>query len=261
MPTKTSYAHGTPSWIDLATTDVAGARTFYADLFGWDYEENPTDQGSSYVMASRGGSAAAGMMVQAQEQQDMGLPPMWNSYVTVDDIEATTAKVEQAGGKVMAPPFDVMDAGIMAVIVDPTGGVISLWQAKDHIGAGIVNEHGALIWNELISPDVPTAAAFYGEVLGWGTQEMDMGDMGTYTVFTLDGEGVCGAMAPPMEGMPPHWTVYFAVDDAEAAAAATSAAGGQVISPPTPSPPGILVHLADPQGAMFAVMQPAEPAS
>ena len=261
MPTRTSHAHGTPSWIDLATTDVDGARAFYADLFGWEYEENPTDQGSAYVMARREGHAAAGMMVQAAEQQEMGLPPMWNSYVSVDDIEATVAKVETAGGKVMAPPFDVMDAGIMAVIVDPTGGVISLWQAKEHIGAEIVNDHGSLIWNELITPDVDTAAAFYAEVLGWGREDMDMGDMGTYTVFTLDGEGIGGAMPPPMEGMPPHWGVYFAVDDAAAAVATVEANGGTVINPPTPSPPGILAHVADAQGAMFAIMQPAEPAS
>lgn len=261
MPIRTSYANGTPSWIDLATTDVAAARAFYAELFGWTYEENPTDQGSPYVMARRDGHAAAGMMIQAAEQRDMGLPPMWNSYVSVDDIAAITAKVEDAGGKVMAPPFDVMDSGVMSVIVDPTGGVISLWQAKEHIGAEVVNEHGSVIWNELVTADVATAAAFYGEVLGWGTQEMDMGEMGTYTVFTLDGEGIGGAMPPPMEGMPPHWSVYVAVDDAAVCVAAAEAAGGTVINPPTPSPPGILAHLADPQGAMFAIMQPAEPAS
>ncbi|MEO1061274.1 MAG: VOC family protein [Actinomycetota bacterium] len=261
MPTRTSYAHGTPSWIDLATTDVAGARAFYAELFGWSFEENPTDQGGSYVMASKAGSATAGMMTQPDEQREMGLPPMWNSYVTVDDMAATVGRVEGAGGKVMAPPFDVMDAGVMAVIVDPSGGVISLWQPKEHIGAQVVNEHGALIWNELISPDVPAAAAFYGEVLGWGTQEMDMGEMGTYTVFTLDGEGIGGAMAPPMDGMPPHWGVYFAVDDAEATIAAVTAAGGAVVNPPTPSPPGIIAVVQDPQGAMFSIMQPAEPAS
>lgn len=256
MTIRTSYAHGTPSWIDLATTDVAAAREFYGGLFGWVFEENPTDVGEPYVMASKGEHAAAGMMTQAAEQREMGLPPLWNSYVSVDDIVATTAKVEGAGGKVMAPPFDVMDAGKMAVIVDPTGAVISLWQAVNHIGAGVVNEHGAFSWNELVSPDVPAAAAFYGEVFGWGVDEMDMGEMGSYFVFTIDGEGIAGGMAPPMEGMPAHWGVYFQVDDIEATVAAATAAGATVMNPPTASPAGTLAHLADPQGGMFAVIQP-----
>ncbi|MEM9606938.1 MAG: VOC family protein [Actinomycetota bacterium] len=256
MPTRTSYAHGTPSWIDLATTDVAAARSFYGGLFGWAFEENPTDQGSPYVMARKGEHAAAGMMTQAAEQVEMGMPPVWASYVTVADIEATVAKVEGAGGKVMAPAFDVMDAGKMAVLVDPTGAVFCVWQAGEHIGAEVVNEHGALVWNELVSPDVPAAAAFYAEIFGWEAQEMDMGDMGTYTVFNLDGEGISGAMAPPMDGMPAHWGVYFQVDDAAATVAAAEAAGASVINPPTPSPAGVLAHLADPQGGMFAVMTP-----
>lgn len=256
MTIRTSYAHGTPSWLDLSTTDVPAARDFYARLFGWTYEENPTDVGEPYVMASKGEQSAAGMMTQAAEQREMGIPPFWNSYVTVDDIVATTAEVEGAGGTVMAPPFDVMDAGKMAVIVDPTGAVISLWQPLEHIGAGVVNEHGAFSWNELVSSDVPAAAAFYGELFGWEVQEMDMGEMGSYFIFTLDGDQIAGGMAPAMEGMPSHWGVYFQVDDIDATVEAATAAGATVMNPPTPSPAGTLAHVADPQGAMFAVIQP-----
>lgn len=256
MPSRTSYVHGTPSWIDLATTDVAAARAFYGGLFGWSFEEHPTDRGEPYVMARKGPHAAAGVMTQPSEQVEMGLPPLWASYVSVDDIEATLAKVEAAGGKVMAPAFDVMTSGKMAVLVDPTGAVLCLWQAGDHIGAEVVNEHGALVWNELVSPDVPAAAGFYAEVFGWEPEEMDMGEMGTYTVFNLDGQGIAGAMAPPMAGMPPHWGIYVQVDDAAATVTAAEAAGATVVSPPTPTPAGVLAHLADPQGAMFAVMTP-----
>ena len=257
MPTRTEYSHGTPSWVDLMTTDVAAAKEFYGGLFGWSYEDEPTDQeGMDYTMASRAGKATAGMSTQPAEQAEMGIPPMWNSYVTVDDIDATAAKVDGAGGGIMAPPFDVMDAGRMAVITDPTGAVISLWQAKEHIGAELVNEHGALTWNELVSPDVGTAATFYGEVFGWGTETMDMGEMGDYTVFTLAGEQIAGGMAPPMDGMPPHWGVYFNVDDCDGTVAAAAASGATVMMEPMDGPPGRWAALADPQGAMFAVIQP-----
>jgi predicted enzyme related to lactoylglutathione lyase len=259
MPERSEYAHGTPSFVDLMTTDVAAAKEFYAGLFGWTYEDNPTDrEGVVYTMASRSGKAAAGLSPQPPEQAEMGIPPMWNSYVTVDDIDATVAKVEAAGGTVMAPAFDVMDAGRMAVIVDPTGAVLSLWQAGENIGSEVVNEHGALTWNELVSPAVETAASFYAELFGWGTETVDLGEMGDYTLFTLDGEQVGGGMAPPMEGMPPHWGVYFSVDDCDGVVAKAREAGATVMMEPTDAPPGRMAAMADPQGATFAVIQLAD---
>jgi hypothetical protein len=256
MPERTEYAHGTPSFIDLSTTDPDAAKEFYGALFGWSYEDNPTDVGGTYTMCSKDGKAAAGLQQQPAEQAEMGIPPLWASYVTVDDVDAAAAKVQGAGGGIMAPPFDVMEAGRMAVITDPTGAVICLWQAGENIGSEVVNEHGALTWNELVSPDVATAADFYREVFGWETETMDMGPMGEYTVFTLDGEQVAGGMAPPMEGMPPHWGVYFNVDDCDGTVAAAKAAGATVLAEPTDAPPGRMAAMADPQGAMFAVIQP-----
>jgi predicted enzyme related to lactoylglutathione lyase len=261
MPERTEYPHGTPSWIDLSSTDPDAARSFYGELFGWDFEENPTDQGGSYIMARKAGKSAAGMMQQSPEQAQMGIPPMWNSYVTVDDIEDTTSRVEEAGGSVMMPVMDVMDAGRMAVIVDPTGGVLCLWQPKEHIGSEVVNEHGALTWTELMSPDVSAAAGFYGAVLGWKTESMDMGEGGTYTLLMTGGEQIAGAMAPPMEGIPPHWGVYFAVDDCDACVAQAESLGATVLNPPMDSPPGRMAALADPTGAMFSVIQLAEPSA
>lgn len=258
MPTRTEYSHGVPSWVDLSTTDPAAAKAFYSALFDWTYEDNPTDQGGVYTMARKGGNDAAGLSEQPAEQAQMGIPPMWNSYVSVDDLDATAAKVEGAGGGVMAAPFDVMDFGRMAVITDPSGAVVCLWEAKEHPGAGVVNEHGAFTWNELVSPDVPAATAFFAEVLGWGTESMDMGEMGEYTLFTVDGEQVAGGMAPPMDGMPPHWGVYFHVDDCDATVEAAKAAGGSVMMEPIDGPPGRFAALADPQGAMFSVITPAE---
>ena len=259
MPERTEYSHGTPSWIDLMTTDVDAAKEFYGPIFGWDFVTEPTDQeGVDYTMVSKGGKAVAGMGVQPPEQAEMGIPPMWNSYVTVDDVDATAGQVEGAGGGVMAPPFDVMDAGRMAVVTDPTGAVISMWQANEHIGAELVNEHGTLTWNELITAGVETAASFYTEIFGWGTKSMDMGEMGTYTIFTLGEDEVAGAMVPPVEGMPPHWGIYIHVDDCDAAVAAAKDAGGSVVMEPVDGPPGRMATLADPQGAILSVIQPAE---
>ena len=256
-----SYLHGTPSWIDLATPDPTASQGFYGELFGWSYDEQDTDRpGVTYTMCSQHGRSAAGMMLLSEEMAASGMPPVWTTYVSVDDIEATVAKVEPAGGTVLQPPMDVMDAGRMAVLSDPTGAVSCLWQKKEHIGCEVVNEHGALTWNELITPDVATAAAFYAEVLGWTSQAMPM-PAGEYTVFFTPGgneNGIAGAMPPPMEGMPAFWGVYFAVDDAEATAARAGELGAQVLMPPTAMPNvGTLATFMDPQGAAFSIMQPA----
>ena len=262
MTVRTEYAHGTPSWIDLSTTDVDSARTFYGSVFGWDFEENPTDQGAPYIMARKGEHAAAGMMQQQPAQAEMGIPPMWNTYVTVDDIDATVAKVDSAGGSVMMPPMQVMDAGSMAVVADPTGAVACMWQPDQHIGCQVVNEHGALCWNEVMTSDVPTAAAFYSELFGWGTEQMEMGDQGTYTVFTLGDDGVAGGTAlPPVEGIPPHWGTVFAVDDCDATLAAVAEAGGSVMAGPFDTPIGRSGACADPQGAAFQIIQLNPPAA
>ncbi|HEC11171.1 MAG TPA: VOC family protein [Acidimicrobiales bacterium] len=258
MPTRTEYKAGTPSWIDLMTTDVAAAQEFYGRLFGWEYVANPTEQGTDYIMAFKKQQPVSGMAEQPAEQSQAGIPPMWNTYVSVDDLEATVAKVEAAGGSVMMPPMKVEDAGTMAVIVDPAGAVVCCWQKIQHAGAGLVNEDGALIWNELITPDPAAVTGFYSEVFGWQPETMTM-DGNDYTVMNVDGEGVAGAMATPAEGIPPHWGVYFAVDDCDGCVAAAREAGGQILMPPMDTPVGRMAAIMDPQGATFSVMTPAEP--
>lgn len=258
MPTVTSYVHGTPSWIDLATPDPAASRAFYGALFGWTFDEEDTDRpGVTYTMCRKGESAAAGIMLLSDEMAASGMPPVWTTYVTVDDLEARVAKVAGAGGQVLQPPMDVMDAGRMAVLSDPTGAVVCLWEKKEHIGSEVINEHGALTWNELISSDVPAVAAFYAEVLGWTSETAPM-PMGDYTVFFTPGgneRGIAGAMAPPMEGMPSFWGVYFAVDDCDATVAAATERGATVLAEPMDIPEvGRMAALLDPQGAAFSVM-------
>jgi predicted enzyme related to lactoylglutathione lyase len=260
MPNRDRYLQGTPSWVDLATTDVDGSRAFYTGLFGWEWEANETDQPDNhYHMGSLAGRAAAGMMQQAQEQVDMGLPPLWNVYITVDDVDATVDAVAGAGGAVMAPAFDVMDAGRMAVIVDPTGAVVCLWQPKEHPGCEIVNEPGAFTWAELVTADQPAAAEFYGKVLGVTSSEMEMEGLGTMTTFEVAGEVVGSAMPPQAEGVPPMWTAYFAVDDCDAACAKVTALGGQVVAGPFDAAPGRIAAVTDPAGAHFSIIALAEP--
>jgi len=258
MPTRESYVQGTPSWVDLATTDMDGAKDFYGALFGWEFETAPQPEAGGYTMALLDGRAAAALMPQPREQVDMGLPPMWNQYITVDDVDTVAGKVAASGGSVMAEPFDVFTAGRMAVIVDPTGAVVCLWQPVDNIGCEVVNEPGAFTWAELQTNDQSGAAEFYGKLLGVGAEEMDMGPMGTMTVFTVGDEGVGSAMAIPMEGIPPHWQVVFAVADCDAALSQVAALGGSVLAPAINIPPGRMGVVGDPAGAVFSIIALAE---
>ncbi|MCB1029328.1 MAG: VOC family protein, partial [Microthrixaceae bacterium] len=138
MTTVTSYPNGVPSWTDLATPDTAAARAFYGELFGWSFDEDETGE-TGYIMCNKNGHSAAGMMTLSDEMAASGMPPVWSSYVTVSNIDDAAAKVEGAGGTVMQPPMEVMDAGRMAVLADPAGAVICMWEPKEHIGAEVVN--------------------------------------------------------------------------------------------------------------------------
>jgi predicted enzyme related to lactoylglutathione lyase len=252
MAERTSYASGTPSWVELQTSDAPAAKQFYGALFGWTYDDRPIDDTNVYSLAQvRGLDVAA--ITGLGEQAAQGVPPHWNSFVTVDDVEAATAKVSPAGGTVIMEPFDVFEEGRMAVVADPSGAVFELWQPKQHIGASLVNEHGAFTWTELITPDIPKAAAFYKAVLGWGATTSD-GDM-PYTEFKLGGESIAGGMNPPMPGIPPSWGIYFAVDDTDAIVASATALGGTLAHGPVDIEPGRFAVLTDPQGAYFNVIK------
>jgi predicted enzyme related to lactoylglutathione lyase len=259
MPERTKYAPGTPSWVDLQTSDPTTAKSFYRALFGWEYDDQPVGHDadgneSVYSMATKNGKHVAAIAPLPMP----GVPPHWNTYVTVEDVDATAAQVPGAGGSVMMGPFDVMDAGRMAVIADPTGAMLCLWQATNHIGASLVNEHGTLSWEEVMTPDIPAATAFYAKIFGWEAAPVDMPGM-EYTELKLSGRGVGGAMKPPMEGMPAMWGIYFAVDDTDKAAEIATANGGTVLQPPMDIPPGRMAVIADPAGAMFNVIKLANP--
>jgi uncharacterized protein len=255
MPTRTSYAQGTPNWVDIQTTDQAAAKAFYAGLFGWTYDDQPMPQGPVYSMAALGGHLVAAIAPQSPELAAAGAPPMWNTYLAVDSVDDAVGRVEAAGGKVAMAPFDVMDSGRMAFVLDPAGAAVALWQANQHIGATLVNEPGTVIWNELITTD-PGVVTFYADVLGLTTSTMDMG-AGAYTLFEVGGEMVGGTTPPQMPGVPNHWHVYFAVADADATVAKVAELGGAVVVEPFDTPVGRMAVASDPQGAVFSIMQPA----
>ena len=264
MPKIESYKQGTPSWTDLATTDQDAAKSFYSDLFGWTYEDNAMDDmgGMVYSMAVSDGSYAAAMFSQMDYEKEMGIPPHWNVYMTVEDVDALAPHVSKHGGNLLNEPFDVFDAGRMIAATDPTGAVIALWQAKQHIGAGVQGEHGSIAWCELLTSDPAKAIKFYEGLLGVGSETHPNVDGGEYHVLTLDGTGVAGVMRMPehlaAQNIPSHWSVYFQVNDVEEALEKAKASGGQVVLQPMDIPDvGRIAYFMDAQGAGVGLMSPA----
>ena len=255
MAVRTSYAQGTPNWVDLQTSEQDAAKAFYSGLFGWTYDDQPMPEGQVYSMAMLGGHAVAAIAPQPPEMVAAGAPPMWNTYLAVDSADDAAAKAEAAGGTIAMAPFDVLDAGRMAFVLDPSGAPVALWQAGRLIGASLVNQPGAVTWNELITTD-PAAVAFYQNVLGLTTSTMNTG-AGEYTLFEVDGQMVGGTTPPQMPGVPSHWHVYFGVADADAAVAKTTELGGSVLVPPFDTPVGRMAVIADSQGAVFSIIQQA----
>ncbi len=272
MPERDGYIPGVPCWVDTNHPDPEAVLGFYSGLFGWEFEDvMPEGSPMKYFIGRiRGGDAAAVGSVPE------GAPPMamWNTYVWVASADETASKVRDAGGGVLAEPFDVMDSGRMAVLTDPEGAVFSAWEAGNHKGAKVVNEHGALNFNGLATRDLEGARAFYGAVFGWEALTLPSGVM-----WALPGYGdhleesspglreqmaqmgapdgfidVVAAVTPIGEddsATPAHWSVTFAVDDANATAAKATELGGQVVVGPFDAPWSRVVVVNDPQGATF----------
>jgi uncharacterized protein len=253
MPERKSYAQGTPNWVDLQTSDQDAAKSFYAGLFGWTYDDQPMQEGQVYSMAMLGGHYVAAIAPQSPELAAAGAPPAWNTYIAVDSADEAAAKVDAAGGKVAMQPFDVMDAGRMAFVLDPGGAAVAFWQAGNHIGAGLVNEPGTFAWNELVTTE-PAAVAFYPKVLGLTTTTMDMGT-GEYTIFQVGDQQIAGSTPPQMPGTPNHWHVYFAVADPDATAARVTEQGGSLLAEPFDTPVGRIAVVRDPQGGVFSIIK------
>jgi predicted enzyme related to lactoylglutathione lyase len=276
VPERDHYLPGVPCWVDAQHPDPDAVLPFYAGLFGWEFENAmPAEAGGVYHMGRIRGLDAGAVA---------GLPPgappraTWNTYVAVADVDASTATVREAGGAVFMEPFDVMDAGRMAVVADPEGAVFCLWQAKENIGAKVVNEHGAVNFNNLATRDLDAAERFYGAVFGWKVLRLNAGPMWVLPGYGDDLEKDTPGLRENMAQMgapegfvdvvaqinplgdddtntPAHWSVTFAVDDAAGAAAKAQELGGKVLDGPFDAPWTRLVVIEDPQGATFVAGQ------
>ncbi len=276
MPERHGYIPGVPCWVDTSQPDPEAAAAFYSGLFGWEVKDvmAPESEGTYLVGQIRGGSVAAVSSIPE------GAPPMamWNTYIWVESADESVAKVDDAGGRTLMGPFDVEDAGRMAVFADPEGAVFCVWEANVHQGAQVVNEAGALNFNGLHTRDVAGAKSFYGSVFGWTTL-----DLGGAVMWTLPGYGDHLEESSPglreqlaesggpagfedvvasinlldddRPDAPPHWDVTFGVDDADAIAAKATELGGRVVVAPFDAPWVRLTILADPAGATFIASQ------
>ena len=253
MPQVTSHKPGAFCWVELATTDANAAKSFYTSLFGWAVNEVPMGDQGTYYMFQKGGRDAAAMYVQGE--QEKGIPPHWNNYVAVANVDSATAKAKSLGATVLGGPFDVMDVGRMSFIQDPQGATLALWQAKNSIGAEVNNESGALCWNELYTPDIDASRKFYTGLFGWKLKVSP-----EYTEV-YNGETAIGGMmqiTPEMQGMPPVWMPYFMVDDVDATAKKAASSRGRITMPARDLPNvGRFAMLSDPAGANFFVFKPA----
>lgn len=249
---------GTFSWAELATTDQRAAEKFYGALFDWDVTSQPIGPTETYTMFKLRGRDSAAAYTMREDERKSGLPPHWNLYIGVQSADETAKKAAEAGGKVVAPPFDVMDAGRMAVLQDPTGAYFCIWEAKRSAGLQVKREPGALCWTELMTNDLGRAEKFYGEVFGWTPKHSTIPGM-QYTEFHVSGVAEGGMMPTPADmPMPPNWTPYFEVRDPDATAAKAASLGGKLIVPPTDIPNvGRFSVIQDPQGAVFSIFKGA----
>ncbi|MCW2569042.1 MAG: Glyoxalase/bleomycin resistance protein/dioxygenase [Mycobacterium sp.] len=250
MAERTSYTEGTPSWVDLGTPDLEAAKRFYGDLFGWTYEGGGEEVGH-YTNALRDGLPVAALA----PQHDPSVPPRWTTYLASDDADRTAARIADAGGRLVVEPMDVLEFGRMLVAFDPGGAPFGVWQGKQHIGARRVNEHGAIVWNELHTRDGAAADDFYRSVFGYDQEKLGDGQAFDYSLYKV-GDAMIGGrnQLGPDDATPPGWLAYFAVDDPDAAVATATAGGATVVAPARDSEYGRMAVLTDPWGATFAVI-------
>jgi uncharacterized protein len=277
---RDGFLHGVPCWVDTAQPDPEAAAAFYEDLLGWKFKDRmPADSPGHYFVAQLRGRDVA-----AVGSQPEGSPPAaaWDTYIWVDNAEDAAAKAKEAGGTVLLEPFDVTDAGRMAVIADPYGAAFRVWQANKHKGAQLVNAPGSWNWSNLETSDLEGSSTFYNSVFGWESDIVDFG-RGSFAMCRLPGYGdfleqfdpdlrtrQAGAGAPsgfedavawivPLSNdgsgghASPHWSVTFSVDDADAVAERARRLGGRILVPPVDTPPVRVAILSDPQGAVFSV--------
>lgn len=257
MAEYSSHKPNTFCWVDLATNDIIGAKDFYSKLFGWTFVDVPTGDDMFYTMFHLNGKQIAGMMPMQPEQIEMGMPPFWSSYISTENADEILAKVQQEGGVVVMPAMDVMEEGRMAMIQDPEGAIIGIWQPKNHYGFAYKDVHGAPCWFEHGSHDSAKSIPFLEKVFGWTSNTTQMG-ANLYTTFLLGEAMVAGlyVMSSEMGDIPSHWLPYFVVNNIDEAMALTANLGGHVIMPKLyVDGVGNFGVISDPQGGVIGLLQ------
>ncbi|MGN6153498.1 MAG: VOC family protein [Lysobacteraceae bacterium] len=259
------HANGAPHWFELATPDPAGAADFYTGLFDWTADAATIAGGhtGAYTVFRLGGRDVAGAYALPDALRAQGVPPCWAVYFRVDDVDAASARVVAAGGRVIVPPFEAGGHLRAAACADPEGAVFLLAQPRGHAGAAALREPGAVCWTELATRDLDRAQAFYGEVLGWTVQPHHASPPTVYRVFA-NGDGMLGgllAMTPEWGPMPSHWALYVQVEDVDAVAARAQALGGRLVFPAFDAPQvGRIARIADPAGLGLYLIRFVDPA-
>jgi len=252
------WTRGEFCWYELATTDVAGAKRFYGEMFGWAHEDISMGEMGHYTILKREGQDLAGLY-SLEAPMFKGVPPHWLSYVAVDTVDTDAARVVELGGTIYMGPHDVPNVGRMAFLKDPQGAAIAMFQEGGHPGTARWDgaPAGILCWSELMTTDTDAAVAFYTGLFGWGTKCSDMGPM-KYTEWLASGRSVGGCMTLPPEaaGVPPHWMNYITVADCDGAARKAEGLGAKVVFGPMDVPSvGRFATLLDPQGAAVSIIK------
>jgi uncharacterized protein len=250
MPARQEQV-GTPCWIDLMSSDAQQATKFYTELFGWTAEVSDDPQYGGYTIMSKGDATVAGL---GQAPEGAPFANVWSTYLQTDDIDKTSTAAAEAGGQVMMPAMKVGDQGGMAVLADPSGAAVGLWQPEQHRGFGRIGEAGTPVWHELMSRNYESALAFYAQVFGWTLTPLDDSGDFRYSTASLGGDpfaGVMDAATALPDGVPSFWQVYIGVDDVDAAIAKVKDLGGALLRDPQDTPYGRMAGVADPLGAAF----------
>ena len=253
MGERTSYPPGTFCWTDMGTTDAESAKSFYTELFGWDYEDIEAEGAGVYTMLSKNGKNVCALYEQTSDRLMAGWTPHWLQYVSVEDIDAVAATATDLGAETISDPLDVLDQGRTAILTDPTGGTFALWQPGSHIGAQLVNDPGAMSWNHLFTPDPAAAVDFYTQLFGWTAEDQGSG---RYTF--KNGDRGNGSVSPPRADDDPgdaYWIVYFTVDNTDDVADRADKLGGNLVTPPRTTSDGRIAVVEDAQAARFAIFQ------
>jgi predicted enzyme related to lactoylglutathione lyase len=255
MGKRTSYAPGAFSWVDLATTDAAAAKSFYGGLFGWEMSDREGREGAVYTICHLDHDAVGGLFEMPGDMRATGVPPTWTSYVTVDAAEAAAARARELGGEVVDDARDVGDVGRVAVLRDPLGAVLAVWQPGERIGAERVNDVGCLCMNELATTDMDAALSFYERLFGWTSEMVDTGPEEPPMGLAYNDGTLNASFGAVEDGAPPHWRPYFTVESVEAALRRVRELGGSELLGPLEIFDGTTALVRDPQGALFALFE------